>query len=79
MVWRKKTPDLPRALDTILGAISYVADSKMLDDFQGCELLTSKETRNWGSGLGKRYGYGRFVGADGQTRWMVDEEMNFAS
>jgi len=45
MVWRRKTPDLPRAPDTILSVMSYVADSHMLDDFEGCEVLESKKNR----------------------------------
>jgi hypothetical protein len=74
IIWRRKAPDLPRAPDTILGVMSYVANSKMLDSFEGCELLRSKDVDNRITGLGKRYGYGRFKGVDGQVKWMVDEE-----
>jgi hypothetical protein len=74
LVWRRKSPDLPRAPDTLLGVISYIADSKMLDDFEGTEVLKDKDIENRINGLGKRYGYGCMVGMDGQTRRMVDEE-----
>jgi hypothetical protein len=79
MVWRRKAPDLPRAPDTVLGVMSYVADSKMLYDFEGCEYLEGKYMDNRIQGLGKRYRYGRCEGVDGQFRWMVDEEKSFSS
>jgi hypothetical protein len=74
MLWRRNMPDLPRTPDTVLGVMSYLADSRMLDDFDGCEMLSNKEADDRVNGLGKRYGYGRFVGVDGQVKWMVDEE-----
>ncbi|KAE9966034.1 hypothetical protein BLS_007239 [Venturia inaequalis] len=61
MVWRRWTPDLPRTPDTILAVMSYVADSRLLDDFDGCEGLSSREVENRVNGLGKRYGYGRYI------------------
>lgn len=79
VLWRRKTPDLPRAPNTLLGVMSYLADSKMLDDFEGLELLKKTEIDNRIAGMGKRYGYGRFVGVDGQVKWMVDEESSFVS
>jgi hypothetical protein len=79
MLWRRKAPDLPRVPDTLLGVMSYVADSKMLDNFEGLEMMEKKDADNKIGGLGRRYGYGRFVGADGQVKWMVDEESNFVS
>jgi hypothetical protein len=74
LVWRRKSPDLPRAPDTLMGVMSYVADARMLDDFEGVDGLKSGEVEDRVVGLGKRYGYGRFVGMDGQSRLMVDEE-----
>lgn len=76
MIWRRWTPDLPRTPDTILAVMSYVANSRLLDDFDGCERLRSREVEDRVNGLGKRYGYGRYVGVDGQTKWMVDEDCN---
>jgi hypothetical protein len=79
MFWRRWTPDLPRTPDTILAVMSYVADSRLLDDFDGCEGLGSREVEDRVNGLGKRYGYGRYVGVDGQTKWMVDEDCNIGA
>lgn len=75
LVWRRKSPDLPRAPDTLLGVISYLADSNMLGDFDGLENVEKKEMDDRIGGLGKRYGYGRNFGMDGQKRFMVDEEL----
>lgn len=77
LIWRCWSPDLPRAPDTLLGVMSYVADSKMLEDLDGCEVLNNKDIDERVMGLGKRYGYGQFIGMDGQMRWMVDEEFKF--
>ncbi|TID22864.1 hypothetical protein E2P81_ATG01997 [Venturia nashicola] len=79
MIWRRWTPDLPRTPDTILAVMSYVADSRLLDDFDGCEGLRSREVENRVNGLGKRYGYGQYVGVDGQTKWMVDEDCSLGA
>ena len=34
VVWRSRAPDLPRPPDTVAAVISYVADSRMLDDLK---------------------------------------------
>ena len=74
LVWRRRSPDLPRAPDTLLGVISYLADSNMLEDFEGLENVEKREMDDRIMGLGKRYGYGKNMGMDGQKRFMVDEE-----
>jgi hypothetical protein len=74
LMWRRQSPDLPRAPDTLMAVISYVANSNMLDDFEGLEYLEKSGLDDRVNGLGKRYSYGRNVGADGQKRLMVDEE-----
>jgi hypothetical protein len=78
ILWRRNAPELPRAPDTVLGVMSYVADSKMLYDFEGCEYLESKYMDNRINDLGKKYMYGRCQGVDGQLRWMVDEDKSFS-
>ena len=74
LVWRRKSPDLPRAPDTLIAVMSYVADSNMLEDFEGAEDMSKKELDNRINGLGKVYGYGWSLGVDGQKKSMVDEE-----
>jgi hypothetical protein len=73
MVWKSRAPALPRAPDTVAGIVSYVSDSRMLEDFEGAEYLDDMEVRNMIVGKGKRYVYGRSPGSDGQHRYMVDE------
>ena len=74
LVWRRRSPNLPRAPDIIMAVISYVANSNMLDDFEGLEGLEKKAVDDRIEGLGKRYTYGRNVGLNGQKRLMIDEE-----
>lgn len=74
LFWRRQSPELPRAPDTILGVISYVADSNLLGDFEGMESVSKQEMDDRINGLGKRYGYGFEVGMDGQKRFMIHEE-----
>jgi len=71
--WRRRLPELPRAPDTIAAVASYVADSRMLDDFEGCEYVDDREMAER-VGAGKRYVYGKRVGSDGQRRYLVDED-----
>jgi hypothetical protein len=78
IVWRSKAPDLPRPPDTVAAVISYVADSRMLEDFSGYEYVTDLEMSSKLTRLGKRYDYGIRPGSDGQMRYLVDEEMSTA-
>jgi len=73
-LWKRRLPDLPRAPNTIAAVVSYVADSRMLDDFEGCEYLDDRELSNRIAGLGKRYVYGKRPGSDGHSRYLIDED-----
>jgi hypothetical protein len=74
IVWRSRAPDLPRAPDTVAAVISYVADSRMLEDFEGYEYAGDMEMTRKLAILGKRYEYGQRPGFDGQMRYLIDEE-----
>ncbi|KAF2674646.1 hypothetical protein BT63DRAFT_435720 [Microthyrium microscopicum] len=74
IIWKRRMPDLPRAPDTVSAVMTYVADSRMLDDFEGAEYCDDNELRNRIGGRGKRYVYGKRPGSDGQSRYLVDEE-----
>jgi len=73
-IWKRLLPHLPRTPDTIAAVTSYIADSRMLDDFEGCEYLSNHELSNRIAGLGKRYVYGRWPGSDGHPRYLIDED-----
>lgn len=73
-LWKRVLPHLPRTPDTIAAVASYLADSRMLDDFEGCEYLGNRELSNRIAGLGKRYVYGKWPGSDGQSRYLIDED-----
>jgi hypothetical protein len=74
VIWKRRMPDLPRAPDTIAAVTSYVADSRMLDDFEGFEYCDDNEMRSRLDTTGKRYVYGKRLGSDGQSRYLVDED-----
>ena len=78
VLWKRRLPDLPRAPDTLAAVISYVADSRMLDDFQGFEYLDDREMTSRLASTGKRYVYGKRPGSDGQSRYLVDEDTQLA-
>jgi hypothetical protein len=45
----------------------------MLDDFEGCEGLGSRQLEMRIAGLGEKYTYGKYIGIDGKSRWMIEE------
>ena len=78
MLWKRRAPLFPRRPDTIASVISYLSDSRMLDDFEGFEYLSSSELEQRVSGLGRRYVYERQMRSDGHNRYLVDSESNSA-
>lgn len=74
IVWKRRLPDLPRAPDTIAAVVSYVADSRMLDDFEGFEYLDDRDMTSRLAVTGKRYVYAKRPGSDGRSRYMVDQD-----
>jgi hypothetical protein len=74
IIWKRRMPDLPRAPETIAAVVSYVADSRMLDDFEGFEYCDDAEMKARLDSTGKRYVYGKRLGSDGQSRYLVDED-----
>jgi len=71
--WRRQLPYLPCPPDTLGGVITYLCDSRMLDNFDGFTRLGNGETARQLARLGKKYTYGEYVGVDGQVRWMIEE------
>jgi hypothetical protein len=72
--WQRRLPHMPRAPDTLAGVISYVCDSQMAENFEGCEWLNTKELNERVAGMGRMYSYGTYRGVSGKSRWMVDED-----
>lgn len=73
IVWRFKLPHLPRTPDSVAAVMSYICASRMVEDFEGSECLSSGMMMKRVEGLKKRYRYGSLIGMDGATRWAVDE------
>lgn len=76
--WRRGLPYMPRSPDTLAGAISYICDSQMVENFEGCEWLDNKGLDKRVAGMGQMYSYGTYRGVSGKSRWMVDEDNLFS-
>lgn len=74
MFWKRRLPDLPRPPDTLGAVVSYVADARMLDDFEGFEYLDDRDMGARLRASGKKYVYEKRHGSDGQERYLVDED-----
>jgi hypothetical protein len=72
-IWRRYLPHLPRKPDNTASVMTYVCDSKIVDDFEGAEKLKGRQRDRWIEGLGKKYEYGLRRRRDGRLRWVVDE------
>jgi len=59
---------LPRPLDTFGGVISYLCDSRIIDNFDGYIRVRNGELEKRISRLGKKYTYGEYMGVDRQVQ-----------
>lgn len=71
-LWRRAVPHLPRKPDTTAGVMTYLADSRMVQDFEGVERMSKKERDTWVEQMGRRYEYGLKARPDGKMRWVID-------
>ena len=76
--WKRRLPYLPRPPDTLGSVISYICASRMLADFDQCTGLGNRELKRRIAGMGNRYTYGKYVGLDGQLRWMIEESTDYS-
>ena len=72
-IWRRWLPRLPRKPDSVAAVLTYVCQSRMVEDFEGVELLSVKERDRRIRDLRKRYGYQARQGEDSLGRWTIDE------
>lgn len=73
IVWRFKLPLLPRTPDSVAGFMIYICASRMVEDFEGSEFLSSGMMMKKVEGLKKRYRYGNLIWMDRARRWAIDE------
>ncbi|KDN71084.1 hypothetical protein CSUB01_10148 [Colletotrichum sublineola] len=66
-----KWPDMPVDPRSIAGAMYYINESRMLEDFEGLSTLNSDDREKKVKELGRRYFYGAISGKDGR-RMAVD-------
>lgn len=65
---------LPRMPTTIASQMAFFAASHMLEDMKGTADMTARERDGYVKGLGRRYGFGRFVGTDGKVHVGIERE-----
>jgi len=73
-ILESRLPHLPRAPDTLAGVMSYLCNSRMLEEFEGCETLGNGEFEKRIVAGGKTYEYRRNFGMDRKIRWMIVEK-----
>jgi hypothetical protein len=72
-IWRTSLPSIPRKPNNIASVMMHVSESRMCDDFEGTQGLTTRERDERVRRLGKRYFYG--VEGDGIGRKLVIDEI----
>lgn len=72
--WLHRETYMPRQPGSIASVLAYVHQSKMLHDFVDAERMSSKELSRRLHSKGKSYGFGWFIGRDGETHCGIDEE-----
>ncbi|KAF1834095.1 hypothetical protein BDW02DRAFT_589154 [Decorospora gaudefroyi] len=65
---------LPRMPTSIAAIIALFAASQAVRDMRGTSLLTRKERKKHLDDLGRTYGYGTFIGADGKLHEGIENE-----
>lgn len=61
-----KWPEMPVDPRSIAGAMYYIDESRMLDDFEGLSQLSSMDRKKKVGELGRRYFYGALTGKHGR-------------
>ena len=64
-------PRMPKSLGSL---IPWIAHSRFLKDFKGTQNLPSDQHDAYLDRLGKKYGFGWFIGIDGRLRLGLEEE-----
>ncbi|KAI5786133.1 hypothetical protein FPQ18DRAFT_264345 [Pyronema domesticum] len=71
---KRRRTFLPRQPGTISSVLAFIHQSKMLTDFDGTEQQSTAERKEKLRGIGNRYGFGWFVGRDGNRHLGIDKE-----
>ncbi|KAA8895868.1 hypothetical protein FN846DRAFT_967588 [Sphaerosporella brunnea] len=65
---------LPRQPGTISSVLAFIHQSKMLTDFSGTELMSTKQRKKRLEEIGNKYGFGWYLGRDGNRHLGIDQE-----
>lgn len=71
---QRSQPFLPRQPGTISSVLAFIHQSQMLIDFDGTAQQTTLERKRKLDRLGKRYGFGWYLGRDGKRHLGIDFE-----
>lgn len=71
---QRRRPFLPRQPGTISSVLAFIHQSQMLIDFDGTAQQTTLERKRKLDRLGKRYGFGWYLGRDGKRHLGIDFE-----
>ena len=74
MLFRRHRYSGPRMPISLGSLIPWIAQSKMLMDFEGTHHLSSDLQDEYLESLGKKYGFGWFCGRDGKLRLGIEQE-----
>jgi hypothetical protein len=70
-MWRRYLPTLPRKPNSTAAVMTYLADSRMLADFEGLERMKERERNRWVEEQNRRYEYS-LRAREGEMRWVID-------
>ena len=70
----RRHPFLPRQPGTISSVLAFIHQSRMLTDFEGTETESTLQRKKRLARIGKRYGFGWYLGRDGKRHLGIDHE-----
>jgi len=71
---KRRHPFLPRQPGTISSVLAFIHQSRMLMDFEGTEQKTTLARKRKLAKVGRRYGFGWYLGRDGKRHLGIDFE-----
>ncbi|KAI5855165.1 hypothetical protein BZA05DRAFT_390706 [Tricharina praecox] len=74
VLYFRRHPFLPRQPGTISSVLAFIHQSRMLTDFEGTETESTLQRKKRLAKVGKRYGFGWYLGRDGKRHLGIDHE-----
>ncbi|KAF8248403.1 hypothetical protein K440DRAFT_548418 [Wilcoxina mikolae CBS 423.85] len=74
VIHKRRKPFLPRQPGTISSVLAFIHQSRMLMDFEGTEQKSTLARKRKLAKIGRRYGFGWYLGRDGKRHLGIDFE-----